>query len=479
MAGMTAVNQPPIVQSWTQNFQWAMGIVHAGALQTISTWFQRSTGGTPSTLSSQLDGLSVVLAKRSSLGPSLAARSASTTSSGKEVTLRGIERVGFRAGIASTNIFMTGYLFFYFVTVVSIVCIMLLKFLLPTLSKRVNSEKFGRAVSTTADWKTFLRGFLYRLSFVGYPQMSVLCFWELTHHDSAAEIILAISMWLVMSFVLGWATFKVFRRARISRTLSHDEAYALYSNPACLAKWGFLYVCYKARTFYFIVPFLAYIVLKGMIIAFGQSNPVAQSIVLLIFETAYMVATIVIRPYMNRTANGFSITAAVLNFLNAVFILVFSNVFDQPELMTGIMGVIFFFYNAIFVLALLIFLLIGFYYAIRLKEPTGKYERLSNSRSSFQSLQSSENHRLTSELRPLEKVAQGDHSRNTSSGSPSDSTPVQSRGDSTATQRSPFADPLEPTLPLIPGNSDQSPRPAAGRPGNGNDKFRPERFHAA
>lgn len=395
------------------------------------------------------------------------------------MTLRGIERVGFRADIASTNIFMTGYLFFYFVTVLSIVCIMLLKFLLPTLSKQANSEKLSRAASATADWKTFLRGVLYRLSFLGYPQMCVLCLWELTHHDSAAEIILAISMWLVMTFVLGWATFKIFRRARVSRSLSHNAAYALYSDPACLAKWGFLYVCYKAQTFYFIVPFLAYVVLKGMIIAFGQSNPVAQSIVLLIFEAAYMVATIVIRPYMDRTANGFGITAAVLNFLNAVFILVFSDVFNQPLLMTGIMGVLFFIYNALFVLALLILLLVGFYYAIKLKEPTGKYERLSDDRNSFQSFQSSDRNRLTSELMPLEKVAQGDHSRNTSSGSPSDSTPVQSHGDLTAT-RSPFADPVEPTLPLIPSSSDQSLR-SAGRPrnGNGNDKFRPDRFHAA
>lgn len=477
MFGMTSVNQPPIVQSWTQNFQWTMGILHSGALQTISTWFLRSTGGTPSHLVSQVADVSVVLAKRSLSAPSLAPRSYPTTDGGSEVTLRGIERVGFRAGIAATNIFMTGYLFFYFVTVLSLVCVMLLKLILPPISKQAKSEKLDRAVSATRDWKTFLRGYLYRLSMLGYPQMCVLCLWELTHHDSAAEVILAITMWLMMSFILGWATFKVFRRAKISRSLNHDAVYALYSDPACQARWGFLYARYKAQTFYFIVPFLAYIVVKSMIIAFGQSNPVAQSIALLIFEIAYMVASIVIRPYLDRTSNGFGITAAVLNFINAVFILVFSDVFNQPPQVTQVMGVVFFIYNALFVLALLIFLLIGFYHAIKLKDPASKYERLSDNRNSFQSVHSADGNRLTSELLPLEKVAQGGHSRNTSSEGSSDSTLVQGRGDLTAPERSPFADPSGSPQTSESRNSAQTLRPGSRQSGNGNDAYRPGRFH--
>ncbi|KAK3105458.1 putative flavin carrier protein 3, partial [Teratosphaeriaceae sp. CCFEE 6253] len=41
--GMTAVNLPPVVASWTQNFQWSMGIIRVGFLQDIATWYQRST----------------------------------------------------------------------------------------------------------------------------------------------------------------------------------------------------------------------------------------------------------------------------------------------------------------------------------------------------------------------------------------------------------------------------------------------------
>jgi hypothetical protein len=474
MAGMTSVNQPPIVQSWTQMFQWTMGIIHVDFLQSICTWFLRATGGTPSDLLSKVsaDELSVV-AKRSF--DSIARRSTLTTRSGQEVTVQGIERMAYRANIDSTNIFMTGYLFFYFVAVVLILCVLFLTFCLPRISKTVNNPKLDRVISATAQWKDYLRGGLYRVASLGYPQMCVLCMWELYHHDSAAEIVLAICLWLVMSAVLGYATFKVWQRARVARTMKQNPAYSLYSDPACLTKWGFIYTNYKATSYYFMFPLLAYVIVKGMVIAFAQGNPLAQSIVLLIVEAAFMIATIVLRPYMDRPANGFSITIAVLNFINSIFILIFSDVFDQPTLMTGIMGVLFFLYNAIFMLALLIFLLIGFYYVIALKEPRAKYQPLADNRDSFRM---SEN-RLTTELLPLEKAVQsGDlHTESTSREDIIETPPpTHLNSDLNRPPRSPFADPVEPTLPLIPSSSSVSQR--SGRSGTfgGNAKFAPHQF---
>src|SRR5947208_3673655 len=37
MAGMSAVDMPPIVRAWTQNFQWSMGIVYVDAFQRFAT----------------------------------------------------------------------------------------------------------------------------------------------------------------------------------------------------------------------------------------------------------------------------------------------------------------------------------------------------------------------------------------------------------------------------------------------------------
>ena len=65
LVGMTAVEMPPIVQSWTQNFQWSMGIIRIGFMQTVCTWYQRATGGVPSNYLSNLAYQSVTVQKRS------------------------------------------------------------------------------------------------------------------------------------------------------------------------------------------------------------------------------------------------------------------------------------------------------------------------------------------------------------------------------------------------------------------------------
>ncbi|KAJ5368646.1 uncharacterized protein N7496_008406 [Penicillium cataractarum] len=454
MWGMTAVSQRPLVQSWTQLWQWTMGLVGAPFLQTICTWFQRSTGGTPSQILTQTDEYSVIMQKRSYEPGSLVARTTDMTVDGGEVEVRGIERVGFRINIEPTNIFMTSYLFFYFVTVAFLLVILFLKLVVPRLAKKAKSAKMERPMVATSDWKDFMRGSLYRLASIGYPQICALGLWELIHRDSAAEIVLAICMWLTMTIVLCWAIFKVFQRARLSRTLRQNPAYTLYSDPVCLTRWGFLYVNYRAQAYYFMIPLFLYTLAKGLVIAFGQSSPLAQAIVLLITEAAFLVATCVIRPYMNKTANVFAIIATVLNFLSSIFFLFFTNVFNTPELVGGVMEVLFFFLNAVFALALLVFFLIGFYYVVTLKEPAEQYTRLADNRSSTVLV---EDRRIT-ELQPLEKNLEVEDGHMTSRGNVWEpvSTRSTSEEDITEAPQQPFGHTLQPTLPSIPTSDSDS-----------------------
>jgi membrane protein implicated in regulation of membrane protease activity len=308
----------------------------------------------------------------------------------------------------------------------------------------------------SSDWKDFMRGSLYRLASIGYPQICALGLWELVHRDSAAEIVLAICMWLTMTVILCWAIFKVFQRARLSRTLRQNPAYTLYSDPVCLTRWGFLYVNYRAQAYYFMAPLFLYTLAKGLVIAFGQSNPLAQAIVLLITETAFLVATCVIRPYMNKTANVFAIIAAVLNFLSSIFFLFFTNVFNTPELVGGVMEVLFFFLNAVFMLALLVFFLISFYYVFTLKEPAEQYTRLADNRSSTVLV---ENRRIT-ELQPLEKNLEVEDGHMASRGNVWEpvSTRSPSEEDITEAPQLQFGHVIQPTLPSIPTSDSDSSR---------------------
>ena len=165
---------------------------------------------------------------------------------------------------------------------------------------------------------------------IGYPQMCVLCLWELTVRDSAAEVVLALFYFVAMTLALIWAALKVVRIARRSVSMHRNPAYILYSDPKALNKWGFLYVQFRATAYYFIFFILLHILLKAIFVAFAQNSPIPQTIGLLIIEAVFLITVSILRPWMDKKTNAFNISISVINFLNVVFLLVFTSVFNQP-----------------------------------------------------------------------------------------------------------------------------------------------------
>jgi hypothetical protein len=160
--------------------------------------------------------------------------------------------------------------------------------------------------------------------------MVIFCLWELTQRDSAGAVVLAVFFFFSIMGILGWASFKVIRLAQHSVMMHKNPAYILYSNPAALNRWGFLYVQFKASAYYFIVPLLAYFLIKAVFIAFGQKSGLAQAIALVIIELAYLIGVCRLRPWMDKRTNIFNISICSINFLNAIFLLVFTGAFHSP-----------------------------------------------------------------------------------------------------------------------------------------------------
>lgn len=412
--GMTSVKMPPIVQSWTQNFQWSMGIIRVGFLQSICTWYQRSTGGTPTTYLSTLATTSVAVQKRS-LGfahkivlqglkhfGKRTTTGIKVTETAKVIVVRGIDRVGFRAEIEQTNIFLTGFIFFIFFCFAVAILVVIYK-LYCEMAVRVGWMKSDTFAEFRAGWNLVLKGILFRLVLIGYPQMTILCLWELIERDSAAEVILGILVFLSMTAALGWASLKVISLARRSVSMHKNPAYILYSDPKCLNRWGFLYIQYRATAYYFVLPVLGYILVKGMFLAFAQGAPIPQAIGLLVIEAVFLVGVSVLRPWMDRKTNIFNISIASVNFINAIFLLIFTSIFNQPGLVTGIMGVVFALINVVFALILLILVLIASVYAIVSKNPDNRYQPMRDDRGSFIKSQA----QLTTELDALGATARG------------------------------------------------------------------------
>jgi len=473
--GLTAVPLPPIVQSWTQNFDWSMGIIEVDFMQKIATWYQKSTGGTPATLLNSLTTTSVQVLKRS-LGKrsvdqtisllteahamSKRSNNAATTVVSGTYVVKGMKRVAFRAGIESTNLFLTGLIFFCIFIFFTIIFVAMFKGFCE-LAIRMRWMKSDKFQDFRNGWFTVLKGIMFRMVLIGYPQMTILCLWEFTQVDSPAEVVLAIFFFFGMTGTLAWAAMKVIRIAKRSVEMHKNPAYILYSDPSALNKWGFLYVQFRATAYYFILPMLVYIVIKGMFIGFGQNAGTVQAIALILIEAILLIGASVIRPWMDKSTNTFNIAICAVNFLNAIFLLVFTDIFNQPGLVTGVMGVVFFIINAAFSLVLLVLVLIATIYAFIRKNPDTRYQPMSDDRASFIKSQT----QLTTELDALGATARGDmkggykHNLDLDDDNESWSSdslrhpsnmPLPPSTANSGTYREPPHSPVDPSVPLFP-----------------------------
>ncbi|KAI8624484.1 hypothetical protein F5Y19DRAFT_480656 [Xylariaceae sp. FL1651] len=422
--GMTSVHLPPVVQSWTQDFQWTMGIINVDFLQDIFTWYQRATGGTPTTIFDSLTTVSVQVEKRAlsvlpdaavdiyrrsaALVPRaathLAKRANVMTGSGSYIVY-GIQRVAFKANIESTNLFLTGLVFYCLLVVFTIGAIAAFKGYCELAAKQ-RWMKADTFLEFRNGWLTILKGILFRLTLIGYPQMSILCLWEFTQVDSPAEVVLAVFFLVGMTVTLGWAALKVIRIARRSVAMHRNPAYILFSDPQALNKWGFLYVQFRASAYYFVIPVLGYTLVKSLFIAFAQGSGTAQAIGFLLIEAAALIAVSVLRPWMDKSTNSFNIAICAVNFINAIFLLIFSDVFNQPPLVNGVIGLILFFLNAIFATVLLLMVIVSTALVFYRKNPDGRYQFMADDRTSFMKSQSQLTG--TTELDALAATARGD-----------------------------------------------------------------------
>ncbi|KAK5661616.1 hypothetical protein OQA88_9716 [Cercophora sp. LCS_1] len=400
MVGLVGIPLPPAVMSWTQNFQWTMGIINVDFIQTIVTWYQRSTGGTASTIFDSLHTVSVQVEKRSVelVGPTrdfiqrsvapligravgLAKRANIQTAYGSYIVY-GIQRVAFRAGIETTNLFLTGLTFFYIFALLTALAVVLFKGFCE-LAARLGFIKGETFEDFRRGWLTMLKGIMFRVLLIGFPQMCILCMWEFTQNDSPAAMVLAVFFFFGILTSLGWAAFKVVSMARRSVALHRNHAYILFSDPKALNKLGFLYVQFRASAYYFIVPILFYTLIKGMFIALAQGAGTVQAVALIVLESAALITASVMRPWMDKSTNTFNIAICSINFANAIFLFIFTDVLGLPPLVKGVVGVVLWIANAAFSLILLLFLIVTTGIVLFHNNPDTRYQFMNDDRMSF------------------------------------------------------------------------------------------------
>ncbi|KUJ19064.1 TRP-domain-containing protein, partial [Mollisia scopiformis] len=401
--GLCAVPLPPIVQSWTQDMSWSVGVINVGFLQRFARWYQIATGGTPSTILTTLSTKSVQVAKRS-METALSRRATTETTASGDYIVTGIARLAYIEGMEATNLFFTAAIFYFIFVVFGVILVLLYKALCELLirSKKIGSESHLFHFIHNG-WRITLKGTIFRLILIGYPPMMILSLWEFTQDDSPAEIFLAVVFFFGMSTALAYASFKVFKIAKRSEQMYKTAAYSLYADATILNKWGFLYTQYKASAYLYIIPMFVYALLKAAFVGLGQKSRETQAIALVMIEAFALIGASVVRPWMDKTTNAINISICVINFLNAIMLLIFTNVFDGPGLLIGVLGVVFFIANVVFALALLVIVLFVIALSFIRKDPDTQYLPVADNRASFIKSQTT----LNQELDALGATARG------------------------------------------------------------------------
>jgi hypothetical protein len=219
-------------------------------------------------------------------------------------------------------------------------------------------------------------------------------------------MVLAVFFFFGVVITLSYAAYRVIRIARRSVALHRNPAYILFSDPHALNKWGFLYVQFRASAYYFIVPVLVYIIVKGMFIAFAQRAGTVQAVALIIIEAAALITASVLRPWMDKSTNSFNIAICAMNFINSIFLFVFTDVFGLPRLVIGVVGVVLWIANAAFALILLLMLIITTGIILFHNNPDTRYQFMNDDRTSF--MKSQTHLGTTTELDALGATARGD-----------------------------------------------------------------------
>lgn len=421
---MAAAKVPPIASAWAQNFQWSLGIVKVNVIQTISNWYLQATGGTPTDIlvtqylsisvqkkikrsishvldyviphnkrsgmldfvkriSISLDNSLDDIAYSDNLDSSLYTTDEKDSNiTGKILVLRGIQRVAYLAGIEITSLFMTGIIFLLFFTFIMIVCLTFFKALIEILirSKIMNEGKFNEY---RQQWTHIVKGALYRLLLLALPQITVLCFWEFSSRDSAGIIVIAVFLLIVALVLLCQAAVRVIYIGRKSVRQFKNPAYLLFGNGTFLNQYGFIYVQYKADCYYFIAVSLLYVILKSLFVAVLQHYGRVVSVIIFAIELVYLIILCWIKPFMDGRTNAFNISISVIGTINALFFMFFSSIFNEPHIVSSIMGIVYFILNAVFALFLLIFTIVTCALALIYKNPDTRYQPMKDDRVSF------------------------------------------------------------------------------------------------
>lgn len=302
--------------------------------------------------------------------------------SSRLLVYRGIDRLAYEQGIEVTSATLTTYIIFIFVCVCVVFVFSVLYGMLVGSNKKqareyekdpkdpfkgseersIDFESNTPVISRSAYFymllPSMMKGTLLKLWYVAFPSVMVFSMWEWTHVDSPGVVVVSVFMFLICLSLVGFNAVRLLFIVRKSIRETGTAGFMLYSDPKVLQKFGYLYSMFDVKYYWFGLVYLAYNFVKACFLAFSQKSGQTQALAIFIIELAMFIVVCVFKPFLSKAVNGIQITAHVVVTFNAVFFLFFSNLMTQPQIVNGVMGVIFFILNAAFSLFLILYIII-------------------------------------------------------------------------------------------------------------------------
>ncbi|ODQ78083.1 hypothetical protein BABINDRAFT_163108 [Babjeviella inositovora NRRL Y-12698] len=383
---------PPIASAWSENLAWSMGLIRTEFMQKIFRWYIQATGGTPDLfMTSQTKsvlvqrGLDRIDLYEAYTSPgSLFKRAAYQLQSNVYLVIyRGIQRLGYKAGIESSSICVTGFTWFILFAWVIAGVFFIFRYSLE-LGFRFGWFKRSQATNFRLNWLLILKGSLQRYIYIGFTQLVILSLWQFFQRDSPAVVFLACVFLVFVVSILGWACFRTLKFGRESIQKYNNPAAKLYGDQRILDKYGFFYTMFNAQKYWFGAVILGYSLAKSMFIGLAQDSGKTQALAVFILDLAFLIVLLRTAPYLNRWTNCVNYAMAAVNLFNSLLFLFFSDLFGQPAAVGSIMAWLFFIVNAAFS----VFLLFAIIYTVVMvfvsKNPDARFAPVRDDRTAFQ-----------------------------------------------------------------------------------------------
>ncbi|KAI1503660.1 hypothetical protein F5X99DRAFT_87172 [Biscogniauxia marginata] len=339
MTGLMSVDMPQIYKSYTKNFAFATGIIPWMEMERSIDTFRNSTGGNLTRDSvdflQQSSATSTNTKRALARSVSLFARDGDD-SEFKEV-ISGIQKYVNQLKVPQSNVFMTILLVVLIIIAVIVVGVLMGKVILETWAMY---GTFPESLSGFRKhyWRSMART-LTSLILLLYGMWVLYCIFQFTNGDSwAAKTLAGISL-AVFTGVLAFFSWKIWKTAKQLQSTEGDTA-ALYENKENWIKYSMFYESYKKDFWWLFIPAIAYLFIKGAVLAATDGHGMAQASCLLFVEGAMLGLLAWSRPFERKSGNVVNIAIQTVRFLSVVCVFVFVEEFGVTETTKTVTGIV-------------------------------------------------------------------------------------------------------------------------------------------